>query len=74
MSHETVRDGKKVTSLLKDLQPHRERPSKDRAGRFAAGDLYSDMAIPEHHDLAEFQYWTTLLLNKELQIVYSWGK
>lgn len=37
----------KVTSILRDLQPHREHPSKDRSKRFAAGDLHRDAAIPE---------------------------
>ena len=48
---------KKVTSLLKDLQPHREWPSKDRSKRFATGDMPSDVDVPEHHDLREFDYW-----------------
>ena len=58
---------KHVSSLLKDLQPHRERPSKDRAKRFAAGDISSDQPIPAHHDLQEFQYWATLPMKTELQ-------
>lgn len=41
----------KVTSILRDLQPHREHPSKDRSKRFAAGDLQRDAAIPENHDV-----------------------
>ena len=45
---------KHVSSLLKDLQPCRQRPSKDRAKQFAAGDIPSDQPVPAHHDLQEF--------------------
>lgn len=57
----------KVASILRDLQPHRERPSKDRATRFAAGDMLRDMAIPEIHNIIEFQYWAILPLQKNLK-------
>ena len=70
VSHGSLeRDGitKKVVSLLKDLQPHRERPSKDRSKRFAAGNRPSDMSKPEHHDLQEFDYWIVLPIQKQLQ-------
>ena len=33
---------KHVKRLLKDLQPHREKPSKDRSRRFQASALYGD--------------------------------
>ena len=58
------RDGRKVkvASLLKNLQLYREQPSKDRSKRFAAGDMQGNMAVPEHHDLVEFQYWAVLPL------------
>ena len=54
-------------SLLKDLQPHRERPSKDRSRRFAAGDIPTDLATPSHHDLHEFEYWAVLPIGKNLK-------
>lgn len=58
---------KHVTSLIKDLQPHREKPSKDRAKIFATGDIASDLPVPDHHDLQEFQYWAILPLVNELR-------
>ncbi len=70
VSHGTIeRNGSKVkvTSLLKDLQPHRERPSKDRSKRFAAGDMHRDKPVPENHNLVEFQYWAVMPLQKQLQ-------
>ena len=47
-----------VSTLLKDLQPHREKPSKDRSRRFAAGELYADKRIPDDHDVTELSFWT----------------
>lgn len=44
--------------LLKDLQPHREKPSKDRSRRFAAGELYADKQIPDDHDVTQLSFWT----------------
>ena len=55
---------KHVTYL--DLQAHRGKPSKDRAKRFAAGDIASDLPVPDHYDLQEFQYWAILPLLNEL--------
>ena len=56
-----------VTSLLKDLQPQREKPSKDRARRFAAGDMPSDVCIPTEDEVQEFQYWALNPEKKALQ-------
>ena len=57
----------KVTSILRDLQPHREHPSKDRLKRFAAGDLHRDAANSENHDVVEFHYWAVMPLTKLLK-------
>ena len=46
-----------VTKALKLLQPHRERPSKDRSKRFAAGELHGDKVPHIDHDVIEFDYW-----------------
>ena len=56
-----------VTSLLKDLQPQREKPSKDRSRRFAAGDMPSDVCIPTEDEVQEFQYWALYPGKKSLQ-------
>lgn len=58
----------KTLSLLKGLQPHRERPSKDRSKRFAAGDISIDVNTPEHHDLHEFDYWAVLPIKRNLKV------
>ena len=55
-----------VTTILKDLQPHCEHPSKDRSKRFAAGDLFADKEIPSEHNIAEYQYWAIYPGNKYL--------
>ena len=47
-----------VSKLLKDLQPHREKPSKDRSRRFAAGELHADKQLPEDHSVREHSFWT----------------
>ena len=49
----------KVTSLLSFSQPQREKPSKDRGRRFAAGALvfYKEVAIDDT-SVSEFQFWT----------------
>ena len=53
-----------VNTLLKGIQPYREKPSKDRSKRFAAGDLPFDAKIPESHDVQIYQYWTVLPTTK----------
>lgn len=46
-----------VRKVLKGLQPYREKPSKDRAKRFAAGELPLNSPISEEHDLLLYSYW-----------------
>ena len=46
---------KNIRSILKGLQPYRERPSKDRSRRFIAGDLPFDQSVPSEHDLYNYQ-------------------
>ena len=53
-----------VNTLLKGMQPYREKPSKDRSRRFATGDLPFDSDTPESHDVQIFQYWTVFPTNK----------
>ena len=50
-----------MTSVLSSLQPQREKPSKDRGRRFAAGALVfnKEAAIDDTSDsVSEFQFWT----------------
>ena len=53
-----------VNTLLKGIQPYREKPSKDRSKRFAAGNLPFDTEVLESHDVQIYQYWTVLPTNK----------
>ena len=46
-----------VAHILKDMQPHREKPSKNHGTQFAAGELVADKEIPKEHNLRENQYW-----------------
>lgn len=46
-----------VKHLLKSMQPHREKPSKDRSKRFYAGKIHGDQGIPHDHDVLLYQYW-----------------
>ena len=46
-----------TSALLKDLQPHKEKPSKDRRRRFYCPALYGDQAIPSNHDVFLFDFW-----------------
>ena len=50
---------KHMTSYLRGLQPQREKPSKDRSRRFAAGGLRGNEGLPidDDHQLQEFQFW-----------------
>ena len=58
---------KDITSVLKGLQPYREKPSKDRSKRFAAGEIPFNAAIPDEHDLAIYSYWCIKPLSSSLQ-------
>ena len=49
---------RKVSTLLKAVQPYRERPSKDRSKRFMVGDLPFDAASDNEHNLYINHYWT----------------
>ena len=44
--------------MLKNLQPYREKPSKDRRKRFCAGKIYGDGGVPTGHDVSIYQFWT----------------
>ena len=46
-----------ASSLLRDLQPHKEKPSKDRRRRFHGGGLYGDQATPANHGVSSFDFW-----------------
>ena len=56
-----------VVQLLKDLQPHKEKPSKDRSRRFAVGEIVCDAKLPTDHDLREYQYWAIHPANKAVR-------
>ena len=45
-----------TSSLLKDLQPHKEKPSKGRRRRFHCLALHGDQAIPSNHDVFLFNF------------------
>lgn len=47
----------RVSHKLKDIQLHREKPSKNHGTRFAAGELVADKDVPRQHNLRENQYW-----------------
>ena len=58
-----------MNTLLKGIQPYREKPSKDRSKRFATSDLPFNNEIPESHDFKLFQYWTAKVFLLS-QIIY----
>ena len=47
-----------ASTLLKDLQPYREKPSKDQLKWCAVGELHADKQLPEDYDIREHSYWT----------------
>ena len=57
-------DTSSVNTLLKGMQPYREKPSKDRSRCFATGDLPFNSDTPESHDVQVFQYWIVFPTNK----------
>lgn len=54
------------SSVLKGLQPFRERPSKDRSRRFAAGELPFDKTTSCEHDIINYTYWCIKPINSRL--------
>ena len=46
-----------TSSLLKNLQPHKKNPSKDRKRRFYFPALHGDQATPSSHDVFLFDFW-----------------
>lgn len=46
--------------MLKYLQPHREKASKDRSRRFAAGQLPGDKEANSDHDIYYMDYWLVI--------------
>ena len=58
---------KNIRSVLKGLQPYREKPSKDRSKRFAAGDIPFNSTISEEHDLVNYSYWCIKCMTSSLQ-------
>ena len=57
-----------IHSVLKGLQPYRERPSKDRSRRFAAGEIPFNKKTSSEHDVINYRYWCIKLTNP---ILYS---
>ncbi len=49
---------KMIAKALKQAQPYRERPSKDRSRRFMVGELPLDHVVNDDHDLITNQFWT----------------
>ena len=58
IQNECTVSAKQVQSMLKDLQPYREKPSKDRSKRFAAGELPLNAEVDTSYDVQNYQYWT----------------
>ena len=54
-----------ATSILKGLQPQREKPSKDKGKHFAAGDLLGNRQTTEN-ETQELQFWTLYPQSKVL--------
>ena len=46
LSEPAAHGSRNIKRLLKDLHPHREKPSKDRSRRFQAAALYGDQLTP----------------------------
>ena len=57
---------KHASTVLKHLQPYREKPSKDRGKRFHCGSLYGDAEKPENHDIELFEFWAIKPTSKVL--------
>ena len=53
----TKHPSKHDRTILKGLQPYREKPSKDRRRRFYCGSLYGDSIKPDEHDVELFDFW-----------------
>ena len=60
--------GHSVQSILKGLQPNREKPSKDRSMRFATGEMALDKEIPPEHDIITHQFWAVLSTDALVQV------
>jgi len=58
---------KNIRSILKGLQPYRERPSKDRSKRFAAGEIPFDQTPPSEHNVKNYSYWCVKPLTSSLR-------
>lgn len=46
-----------IAKVLRQSQPYRERPSKDRSRRFMAGEIPLDCGAHDDHDLCTNQFW-----------------
>ena len=57
---------KHASTVLKHLQPYREKLSKDRGKRFHYGSLYGDAEKPENHDIELFEFWAIKPTSKVL--------
>ena len=55
---------KNIRSVLKGLQPYREKPSKDRSKRF---DIPFNSTISEEHNLVNYSYWCINCMTSSLQ-------
>ncbi len=56
-----------IAKSLKQAQPYRERPSKDRSRRFMVGELPLDHVVNDEHNLITNQFWTIHPSNTVLQ-------
>ena len=58
---------KLLPSLIKGMQPYRERPSKDRSKRFAAGELPLDKHLDIEHNVKINDFWAVYPTDKVLR-------
>ena len=60
---------KRVQMCLKDLQPYREKPSKDRSKRFAVGDLplTSEIDLPMTFETISIGHYIPQILQSDPQ-------
>ena len=66
-SDSTTPSPRQVQAVLKDLQPYREKPSKDCSRRFAVGELPLNAELNASYDVQNYQYWTLYPTNAAIK-------
>ena len=71
-STESTSSGKCIRTIIKDLQPYREKLSKDRSLHFAVGQIPFNREPPSEHDIINYHFWATFpQTNHYVQPKYS---